>query len=160
MTLGSDHFQSVTSQIYFLKDFPFVFHLFWHNIVCLIYQESGDQEINRRQKDKEKTTEEIDTDQFVFKTNNFSVDASLQLCHEISKFFRWMNIEKSKEEKTITKSIVFLEAKIILYRLCQRLGNRNCLFQSLSNKMKFIKKVQLDSKVSQAKISRKSLRFL
>ena len=39
-------------------------------------------------------------------------------------------MEKSKEEKTIPKSIVFLEARSILYLLCWRLGNMNFLFQS------------------------------
>ena len=58
---------------------------------------------------------------------------------------------KSKEEKTIPKSTVFPGAGIILYRLCQRLGNMNCLFQSISNNTKFIKNVQLDSKMNQAK---------
>ena len=60
-------------------------------------------------------------------------------------------MEKSNQEKTIPKSIVFLEAGIILYRLCQRLGNMNCLLQSISNNVKFIKKVQLGSKVNQVK---------
>ena len=39
-------------------------------------------------------------------------------------------MKKSKEDKTIPKSTVFLEARSILYLLCWRLGNMNFLFQS------------------------------
>ena len=68
-------------------------------------------------------------------------------------------MEKSNEGKTIPKSIVFQESRIILYHLCQKLGNMNCLIQLIFDNMKFIKNVHLDSKVNQAKISRKSLQF-
>ena len=74
-------------------------------------------------------------------------------------FFRWMNMRKSKEDKTVPKSKLFLNAGIMLYRLWRKLGNMICLFQSTPNNIKFIKNVQLDSKVNQVKISRKSLRF-
>ena len=39
-------------------------------------------------------------------------------------------MKKSKEEKTLRKSIVSLEVGSILYLLCRRLGNMNFLFQS------------------------------
>ena len=65
------------SRYYFLKNFLLLLKISLLYFICfgiryfLIYQESGNQEINRRYQDKEQTTEGIGTDQYVWNRQFF-----------------------------------------------------------------------------------------
>ena len=73
-----------------------MFHLFLHKIFLLIYQESGNREINQKYKDKEQTTEGIDTDQYVLKLKIFLWMQVNIFVLKSAKFSRRMNMESSQ----------------------------------------------------------------
>ena len=73
-----------------------MFHLFRRKISFLIYQESGNREINRRYRDKEQTTEGIDTDQYVLKLTIFLGMQVYSFALKSAEFFRRMNTESSQ----------------------------------------------------------------
>ena len=73
-----------------------MFHLFWHKISFLIYQESGNQEINRRYQDQERTTEGIDTDQYVLKLTIFLWMQVYSFALKSAELSRRMNTESSR----------------------------------------------------------------
>ena len=73
-----------------------MFHLFWHKIFFLIYQESGNREINRRYQNQEKTTEGIDTDQYVLKLTIFLWMQVCSFALMSAELSRGMNTESSR----------------------------------------------------------------
>ena len=97
-----------------------MFHLFWHEISFLIYQESGNREINQKYKDKEQTTEGIDTDQYVLKLTIFLWMQVYSFALKSAKFSRRTNMESSQRgDNHPQKPVILLGAGGSSYSLCQ-----------------------------------------
>ena len=87
-----------------------MFHLFWRKISFLIYQESGNREINRRYQDQDQTTEGIDIDQYVLKLTIFLWMQVYSFALKSAKLSRRMNTKSSQRiDKLSPKSVILLK---------------------------------------------------
>ena len=157
MTLGCDLFQNTTSQKFILLIFSFYvsFVLAW-NILPYLSEVGG---LGKKSKIAGQGANDlrINTDKCVLMLTfflwmrfyRFSLNPENPLIDEYG--------EVKGEETSPRINGVLVDAWIILYCLFRRLRNMNGLFQSISKNIKSIRNVKLDSKVNQAKISRKSV---
>ena len=135
--LGSDFFEILFLKKFLasLKNFPFIFHLFWHKIFSYLSRvgKSGNQSGTSRQgannrRDRHRSV--------CLKLTIFLWMQVYSFTSKSAEFFRLMNTEK---EKTISKAGDFIESKKHFISLCQDACECVCLFQAIPQYMKFTK---------------------